>query len=202
METEATGESDKGPDCFRAHLEQLHEECFGWAMHCCSRNRPDAEDVLQSAYLKILSGKTHYRKRSNYKTWVFAIIRNTAADMRRRNLLNLFGLMKFRKSLLLNPPVDTVSEAINRSQVAALLIEVLGHLPSRQREVLHLVFYHHLSIREAAEVMGVSIGAARRHYERGKKGLRHQISKSEICNEYELGEICYKGTLSRTQTAG
>jgi RNA polymerase sigma factor (sigma-70 family) len=53
----------------------------------------------------------------------------------------------------------------------------LLELPTRQREVLQLVFYHELSIAEAAEVMVVSLGSARQHYERGKKRLRQQLSE-------------------------
>jgi RNA polymerase sigma-70 factor (ECF subfamily) len=38
--------------------------------------------------------------------------------------------------------------------------------------VLHLVFYQDLTIQEAAQIMGVGIGSARQHYERGKARLR------------------------------
>ena len=38
----------------RAELEKLHSASYGWALSCCSRQREEAEDVLQTAYLKIL----------------------------------------------------------------------------------------------------------------------------------------------------
>ena len=41
----------------RAELERHHVESFGWALHCCGRRRDDAENVLQLAYLKVLSGR-------------------------------------------------------------------------------------------------------------------------------------------------
>jgi RNA polymerase sigma-70 factor (ECF subfamily) len=48
-------------------------------------------------------------------------------------------------------------------------------LPSRQQEVLRLTFYHGLSVSQAAEAMGVSVGTARTHYERAKQQLRELL---------------------------
>jgi RNA polymerase sigma-70 factor (ECF subfamily) len=48
----------------KAELEKHHEASFGWALSCCRHNRADAEEVLQTVYLKILQGKARYRGRS------------------------------------------------------------------------------------------------------------------------------------------
>src|SRR5256714_2215285 len=68
-------------------LERLHPESWGWALACCARDQELAEDVLQSAYLAVLSGRARFNGGSTLKTWVFGVIRWTARTERRRRLL-------------------------------------------------------------------------------------------------------------------
>ena len=53
----------------KTELEKLHTASFGWALSCCRQNRSDAEEVLQTVYLKILQGKAVYRGESKLQTW-------------------------------------------------------------------------------------------------------------------------------------
>ncbi len=57
---------------------------------------------------------------------------------------------------------------------------LLAGLAPRQRQVLELVFYHELVLREAAGVMGVSIGTASRHYDRGKRALLERLEEADL----------------------
>src|SRR5213082_1937363 len=76
----------------KAELESLHSASFGWAMSCCRRDKSEAEEVLQTVYVKILEGKARYRGESSLKTWLFAVIRKTAATEYRRRLLRSLRL--------------------------------------------------------------------------------------------------------------
>src|SRR5262245_5761718 len=71
----------------RALLEHHHASSFGWAMACCRRDQSDAEEVLQTVYLKVLEGKARFSGNALFKTWLFAVIRKTAQAQRRKNLL-------------------------------------------------------------------------------------------------------------------
>lgn len=164
----------------QAELEKLHGASFGWALSCCRRDRGDAEDVLQIVYLKILEGKACYGGESSLKTWLFAVIRKTAITEQRKRLLRTLKSavvtnVPRRNSFAIEPAL-----AFERSEAQHQFQSALERLPARQREVLHLVFYEDLSVREAANVMGVSIGSARQHYERGKKHLRDSLNREEL----------------------
>ena len=152
-----------------SELEQLHAGAFGWALSCCRGDRVAAEDALQASYLKILEGRARFDGHSSLRTWVFGVVRRTIAEQRRqawlRRWIPLGGLAVADGRL---DPAATLA----RSEQARELTAALGRLPRRQREVLHLVFYEDLTIAAAAEVMGVGVGSARTHYERGKAALR------------------------------
>ena len=170
----------------REALEQHHREAWGWAMACCARHPADAETVLQTAYLKILEGRARFGGASSFRTWLFAVVRNTASDHRRREWLNRLRLTRHAESA---PPVAArrFEDDVYRSQVQALFRRALDRLPRRQQEVLQLVFYHDLSLAEAAEVMNITIGSARTHYERGKRQLRRLMAEAGVLDEAKLG---------------
>src|SRR6202521_2014344 len=85
----------------RRQLERAHADCFGWAMACCGRDRDDAEEVLQTVYLTVLDGRAHYDGRSTFRTWLFGVIRRTAASERRKGWLR--GLLLTREARSLEP---------------------------------------------------------------------------------------------------
>ena len=159
------------PGDVEEELERLHEESFGWALGCCDFDHAEAEDVLQMTYVRVISGKASYGGKAQFRTWLFGVIRLVALEHRRSS--------RRRERLVISaaPHLTPITDedagaSIERSQSAEVLVAALGRLPARQREVLHLVFYEGLTVAEAAEVMGVSVGSARTHYARGKDAMR------------------------------
>ncbi len=165
----------------QAELEKLHGASFGWALSCCRRDRVEAEEVLQTVYLKILEGKARYRSESSLKTWLFSVIRKTAITEQRKKLLRILkSQISSNRGNEPNAFLAGPAAAFERSEAQKRFQNALERLPARQREALHLVFYEDLSLREAADVMGISIGSARQHYERGKKRLRKLFDREEL----------------------
>jgi RNA polymerase sigma-70 factor (ECF subfamily) len=160
-------------------LERLHPASFGWALWCCDRRRDEAEEVLQTSYLKILEGSAQFEGRSSLRTWLFAVIRRTAMEQRRRRSMRgrLFERWQASQSA---PPSEPDPEALaSKAAENRILLQTLARLSERQRAVLHLVFYQDLSIEEASVILDVSVGTARTHFERGKRQLRRLLAQPE-----------------------
>lgn len=160
-------------------LKERHTDNYGWALACCEWQREMAEDVLQEAYLRVLDGRAEFAGKSTDKTWFFAVIKRVAAEwqgqQRRRRFL-------FLRQVRAETPLDDPAAALNsppgsllQDETSRELRQALMQLSTRQREVLHLVFYSELSLEEVAETLDISLGSARTHYHRGKLRLAEQL---------------------------
>ena len=160
------------PNEIEAELERLHRAGFAWALACCGRRREDAEDVLQTSYLKILDGRAPFAGRSSFKTFLFGVIRRTASEERRRNAWRRLLFGEWRE------PQDPIcQEATPEGRLT--LEAALARLARRQREVLTLVFSMGMTVEEAAATLSIGVGSARVHYDRGKRRLYRLLGPRE-----------------------
>lgn len=149
------------PSEIEDELERLHVASYAWALACCGRDREEAEDVLQACYLKVLEGRARFGGHSSFKTFLFGVIRRTASEVRRRNALRRLFLADWGRG--------QGQPAASQPEERLTLLCALARLPRRQRQVLELVFSMGLTVEEASETLGISIGSARVHYDRAKR---------------------------------
>ncbi len=158
-------------------LEANHAASFAWALSNTGGDRQEAEVVLQEVYLRVLEGRARFGGRSSFKTWLFGVIRKTALGRARRRRVRSALLLRWGRQELGAPPAAGADARLHRRQDSERLRRALASLSPRQREVLELVFFHDLTVREAARAMGVSIGTASLHYDRGKRRLRRMTQE-------------------------
>ena len=158
-------------------LEELHPASYGWALGCCGYDREEAQDVLQAAYLKVLEGRARFDGASSFKTWLFAVIRRTAGERRRRRWARALAFDRWLGGRAPSTPPPDPEQAAGESETARRLRLALRKLPRRQQEVVHLVFYQDMSLEEAAQVAAISAGSARTHYHRAKARLRELLEE-------------------------
>lgn len=157
-------------------LRALHEESFQWALHCTEGRRSDAEDALQASYEALLDGSARFEGRSTLKSFLFGVIRNKARSLKRKR--GFFRLISF-DSLPEEGAAPKVERKIARSEEAAQIREAIEACSPRQQAVLELVFYHDLTLEEAAKVLGLGVGTVRTHYARAKDTLRQRLAQGE-----------------------
>lgn len=140
---------------------------LGYLTNQLANNRQVAEEVLQDVMLAAWKSAANFRGDSKVRTWLIAIARNQAINVRRKRKMTLVELNETFDSDSTSP-----LERVERQSRAEALHEALEQLPDAQRETLELVFFHQLSGPEAAEIMGVSVGTVKSRLHRAKETLR------------------------------
>jgi RNA polymerase sigma-70 factor (ECF subfamily) len=167
-----------GGERIKQELAEIHPSSFGWALACCGWNRQEAEDVLQSSYVKAIEGRARFNGYSSTRTWFFSVVRKTALEQRRYRAVRYGALGRWLRGAPAPDEVATPEALSGHAEQCERLRAQLQRLSTRQREVLHLVFYQDLTIEDAAHVLGISVGSARTHYHRGKTQLRKLLMEA------------------------
>lgn len=165
------------PYISRSALEAIHCQVFGWALSRCNYDQAVAEDLVQQAYVELLTGKARFERQSSLRTFVFGVVQNLARSRCRR--------MAIRIRLLNKATVELAggTAELQEPDSSGYLWRAVQDLPARQRDIVELVFCRDLTIAEASRVMGVSTGTGRAHYDRAKRALRARLADQGVGND-------------------
>jgi len=150
-----------------------------------TRSRPDAEDVVQDAYLRAWRAFGGLRG-EDMRPWLLAIVRNAAyrwMSTRRRagNVISLdTAFIDDHGEQVTALEVASVEPSAETRLIAAdaraRLAHALGELPPVFREILILREIEELSYREIAEVTGTLVGTVMSRLSRARAELRRTLS--------------------------
>lgn len=136
-------------------------------------NRFDADDALQSAWLRAFRHLHRCADRTRFAAWVFAIVVNecrSAASRRARRERRLAD----DESVLETAAVDDGSERrATREEIECALDE----LPADQREAFVLKHVEQMSYDEMAEITGVGVSALKMRVKRACERLREVLEE-------------------------
>jgi len=143
-----------------------------WLTH----NSNDAEDLVQDAYLKALRSFPRFQRGSNFRAWIFQILRNT--------FLSSCSRLERRMTVALDSEEDLPALPASSATPESLLIERSGseavrgameRLPVIFREVILLCDVEDASYREIAEILSIPMGTVMSRLARARKALRESL---------------------------
>ena len=155
------------------------------------RSAPDAEDVVQDAYLRAYrafdSWAGNLSAGSDIRPWLFTIVRNRAYQLlsqrkRRANVVSIEDAFASRDDgdgEVREPPSDdrSAEEILIRSAEQAVVRSALERLPQIFREVIILREWEELSYQAIADVVGVPIGTVMSRLARGRDLLGRHLAQ-------------------------
>src|SRR5271166_4371315 len=136
------------------------------------RNATTAEDVVSDVFLDVWRQAGRYEARSSVSTWILSMARFKALSaMRRRTNAEL----KAEAVSNIPDPADDPEAALLRKNASEILRRGLARLSSAHAEVLDLVYYHGKSVKEVAEIIGISEATVKTRVFYARKKLAEQL---------------------------
>ncbi len=156
-------------------LEELYAEHYVRLVRLAVlllRDAGRAEEVVQDSFVAI------YRRLERHDGGSLsnapAYLRQTVVNRSRSVLRHLKVVARHPEQLPTAAP--GADQEVTRRARRQAVVDAMGLLPRRQREVLALRYYLDLSEREIAATLGISSGAVKSHASRGASALRHQLT--------------------------
>lgn len=163
----------------RRALEEIYARHGRELFRYLSTLTPDrhvAEEILQDTLVAVWRSANSYERRSGLRTWIFGIARRQAHNTLRKKMLPI------AETSLEEPAAgDMEPEKILLARLREReLTDHIKDLSTWHREVLALIFFHELSYKETAQVLGVPIGTVKSRLSNAKRALRKKLEESEL----------------------
>ncbi len=138
------------------------------------RRPEEARDLVQQTFLQLHRARLDFDPQLKLRPWLFTIAFNLKREHFRR--------VRRRPESSLEAdhvPEPFVGDHGGRTEAAQAIRHALARLPEDQREVIELHWFQGLSFSEVAEVVGVSVTAAKVRAHRGYTALRREIEGTD-----------------------
>lgn len=168
--------SVRSQDEYDALVGELYRSMFIVA-YSMTRNRYEAMDIVQEAWLKILRKSDSLRDTSKLTSWAKAVVTNTGLNVIRK---------KYRNNEVSLEAISAGEWVRSEDQLEELLLlrrvlwESLDSLPADLRTVLVNKFFDGLRDREIAERLSLPIGTVKAKIHRAKQRMRKQLEESDM----------------------
>ena len=138
-------------------------------------NPHDAEDAVQNAFIRALERIDQLKPGSPFGPWFFRVLRSTALNLRRREILRTHEEIPASASAGSNPAKEW-----EKGLTMQAVLKALSELPEMQRLAVTLYDLEGYSHREIAEILDIAVGTSRAHVHHGRKSMRLRLGEEFV----------------------
>lgn len=146
----------------------LFDQLYNFA-HWLAQDASDAEDLVQETYTKALRGFSGFQAGTNFRAWMFRILRNTFLTSRSGLKATVFDDQEAEAIPSSHPTPETI---LIQQADRATVREALTELAVPFREILLLCEVEEMSYEEIAQVLALPMGTVMSRLHRARKALR------------------------------
>jgi RNA polymerase sigma-70 factor (ECF subfamily) len=165
---------------FEELYAEFHHPVFCFAYHL-TRNRGEAEDLFQDAWLRIVKHLPEEVKMSSVKTWMFTIVVNLYRDsLRKKRVRRMFSLgsseeERKKEEFMLEAAGDRSEDDTYYADISRDIARALATLPEKQRQVFVLKEISGFKQFEISEILELPLGTVKSLMYRAVKRLQKEL---------------------------
>src|SRR3984885_9748411 len=171
----SSSQGDQPPAGFEQLAMPLFDSLYNfarWMVH----NSNDAEDLVQETYFKALRGFSSFQPGSNFRAWMFRILKNT--------FVSSCSTLERRMTVAMDSEEDGPELAVDTETPEAILMHrsnsqlvqrAIDDLPVHYRETFLLCEVEEMSYQEIAEILSIPIGTVMSRLARARKAVRNSL---------------------------
>ena len=163
---------------FRSLMESQEDYAFVLAFRLL-HDEEDAKDVVQEAFIRVWNNCAGYRPEIKFTTWLYKIVVNLCYDtIKRRSRRNtVFGYVLGRANETDIVDRRDLQTDIENVDLRNIILSVSKELSPMENLVFHLRDVQDFSIREVAEITGISMSSVKTNLCYARKRIRFAINK-------------------------
>jgi RNA polymerase sigma-70 factor (ECF subfamily) len=144
--------------------------------HWLTQNPQEADDLLQETYLKALKGFASFQEGTNFRAWIYRILRNTFLTSRAGLSTKMTDPLDLEDASTTPAEADTPETLLLARADRQAVQDALGRLPVPFREVILLCDLEEMSYQEIAEALGIPLGTVMSRLSRARKSMRELLA--------------------------
>ena len=139
-------------------LKRAYKPVFAYLRRLCG-NEQDAADLTQRTFAKVWQSLPTFQGRSTFSTWVHGIAHHVYVDWRRSRRATEAQSDAWWETCAASQatPFDNAVE----SDVARQLYRCVEQLDENKRQVIHLHYFQHLTLKETAEALSIAVSTVK-----------------------------------------
>lgn len=141
------------------------------------KNREDAEEIAQDAFLKAYSSLAGFKSDAKFSTWLFKIVYNTALSRLRKKQLDSTSLENTGEVIYEGSSVVDGLDSLHIKERKKIISEAVGRLKEEESIAITLFYLNENSIKEIEEITGYSNSNIKILLHRGRKKLLFELKK-------------------------
>jgi RNA polymerase sigma-70 factor, ECF subfamily len=157
----------------------LFDQLYNFA-HWLAQDRTEAEDLVQETYVKALKGFSSFQPGTNFRAWMYRILRNTFLTSRTGLKASATVALDADDGPELSAGPETPETIFIEHSQHQFLQAALEALPVHFREVLLLCEVEEMSYQEIGEALSIPIGTVMSRLSRARKALRESLQQKLV----------------------